>query len=69
MLILINSKIKKVYMIKILIIFIFLYTGCSRIEGVVLSVSEDNKQFSCSQKAKPKSLQFLEQQYRCTSQE
>jgi len=56
-------------MIKILIIFIFLYTGCSRIEGVVLSVSEDNKQFSCSQKAKPKSLQFLEQQYRCTSQE
>ena len=56
-------------MIKILIISIVLYSGCSRIESVALSASEDNKQFSCSQKAKPKSLQFLEQQYRCTSQE
>ena len=47
---------------------VYIYTGCSHLESATLSKSIDNKQLSCSKKAKPKSLQFLEQQYRCTSQ-
>ena len=47
-------------------IIILIYTGCSKTP----KTSEISyNQFSCTQKAKPKSLQFLEQQYRCTSQE
>lgn len=71
MLPLINNKIKKARMKKVLFLFIVLYlsTGCSQFESVVLAPSMDTKQFSCSKRAKPKSLQFLEQQYRCTSQE
>ena len=71
MLPLINNKIKKARMQKVLIIFImlYLYTGCSKLESVVLAQSIENKQLSCSKIAKPKSLQLLEQQYRCTSQE
>ena len=50
-----------------LIIFIgVFYMGCS---GLKLENIEerDSIEFSCEKKAKPKSLQFLEQQYRCTS--
>ena len=70
MLLLIN-KIKKAGMKRVLFLFIVLYmsTGCSRVQHVVLSSSVDSKLLSCDKKAKPKSLQFLEQQYRCTSQE
>ncbi len=55
---------------KKLFLFIILYmsTGCSQIKSVVLAPSMDNKQLSCTKRAKPKSLQLLEQQYRCTSQ-
>jgi len=48
---------------------LYIYTGCSQIKSSTLAKSIDNKQLSCSKKAKPKSLQFLEQQYRCTSEE
>jgi hypothetical protein len=52
-----------------LVFLILLYTGCSRI-NLLLKDNEASKTelFSCEQKAKPKSLQFLEQQYRCKSQ-
>jgi hypothetical protein len=55
---------------KVLFLFIVVYmsTGCSKLESVVLTQNIDNKELSCSKRAKPKSLQLLEQQYRCTSQ-
>ncbi len=62
MLLLINN-ITKVNMQKIIFISIILYTGCTK--QVTIS---NTSQLSCTQEAKPKSLQFLEQQYRCTSQ-
>jgi len=63
---LINHK-EKVYMQKFLLVFIglYFYSGCSSIELQRLEVEE----LSCSKEAEPKSLQLLEQQYRCTSQE
>ena len=48
---------------KIIFISIILCTGCTK--QVTIS---NTSQLSCTQEAKPKSLQFLEQQYRCTSQ-
>jgi len=47
---------------------IYIYTGCTHPKSTILAKKIDNKQLSCSQEAKPKSLQFLEQQYRCTSE-
>ena len=49
------------------ILSIILYTGCTK-QVTILTNSNDISQLSCSQEAKPKSLQFLEQRYRCTSQ-
>ena len=70
MLLLISNKRKKVSMKNFLFPFIVvsIYTGCTQIESVVLTDSIDTKQLSCSKRAQPKSLQLLEQQYRCTSQ-
>jgi len=48
---------------KFLILVIGLYGGCT----VQKSVDSSPYLFSCEDKAKPKSLQFLEQQYRCTT--
>jgi len=50
---------------------LFLYIGCSsNLQSPILIEGKENKElFSCSEKAKPKSLQFLEQQYRCTSEQ
>jgi hypothetical protein len=46
------------------------FNGCSGVKlynkGIVKS---KEKVFSCQERAKPKSLQFLEQQYRCKSEE
>ena len=50
---------------KFLILVIGLYGGCS----IHKSVDVSSPRFSCEDKAKPKSLQFLEQQYRCTTHE
>jgi len=47
-----------------LILVIGLYGGCSVQKSVE---SYPIHLFSCEDKAKPKSLQFLEQQYRCTN--
>ena len=71
MLLLINNTIKKACMKNVLFLCIVVYlsTGCSQVKAIVLSPSLDKKQLSCSQRAKPKSLQLLEQQYRCTRQE
>jgi len=56
---------------KVLFIFIVVYicTGCTKLESVVLTQRVDTKQLSCTKRAEPKSLQLLEQQYRCTSQQ
>jgi len=64
-----DSK-EKVSMQNILFIFItlYLYSGCSGLESISLSKNVAIEEFSCSKKAKPKSLQLLEQQYRCTTQ-
>jgi uncharacterized protein YcfL len=56
---------------KIMFIFIVVYicTGCTKLKSVVLTPSVvDIEQLSCNKRAQPKSLQLLEQQYRCTSQ-
>jgi len=52
---------------KILVMFITLYlqVGCSSLS---FDHPIEREEFSCSQEAEPKSLQFLEQQYRCTRQ-
>jgi len=63
---------KKRYILKnFLFIFItlYLYGGCSSVKSLNLAQNIDEEQLSCSGRAKPKSLQLLEQQYRCTSQE
>ena len=48
-------------------IIVYLYSGCSK-QLAISTKSIENREFSCNQKAQPKSLQLLEQQYRCTSQ-
>lgn len=64
-----------------IILFILLYTGCTfKITSYGIEQIEPNeeligkstpkpkvKKFPCEKKAKAKSLQFLEQQYRCNS--
>ena len=47
----------------------YIYTGCTKVESVVLTQNSNKKELSCSQRAQPKSLQLLEQQYRCTRQQ
>lgn len=48
----------------VLLLLLFLYMGCS---SARLNSSVNTEVLSCSQKAEPKSLQYLEQQYRCSS--
>jgi len=46
--------------------YIILFGGCSS-----LSLEKENhmkRKVSCEEEAKPKSLEYLEQQYRCTSE-
>jgi len=54
---------------RICIIFfcsIVIFGGCT---SLTLEKEKPNKRkLSCEENAKPKSLEFLEQQYRCTSQ-
>lgn len=57
----------------ILILFIGIivgfYSGCNGLKIEPIQTSKNSQQpFSCEERAKPKSLQFLEQQYRCRSQ-
>jgi len=49
----------------LILIMIIFYTGCSHLNSLI-PIKEENL-LSCEEKAKPKSLQFLEQQYRCSS--
>ena len=50
-------------------IIVGLYSGCSRLKIEPMKTAKNRpKVFSCQEEAKPKSLQFLEQQYRCRSQ-
>ena len=55
---------------KVIFLFgiLYLYTGCSGV-GLKSSSLDNNELLSCGREAKPKSLELLEQQYRCTSQE
>jgi len=48
---------------RILLIFIIFYSGCVSPKPRDMSTKEVN----CNQKVKPKTLLFLEQQYRCNS--
>jgi len=41
-------------------------SGCSLLK-TPKNIQKDTKIFSCEEEAKPKSLQYLEQQYRCTT--
>ena len=47
---------------------VYLYTGCSKLQYINTDKNVQDEELSCSTKAKPKSLQFLEQQYRCTNE-
>ncbi len=54
---------------KVYIIFLFyviVFGGCSSL--VLKEKSSTRRPLSCEEKAKPKSLLYLEQQYRCTTQ-
>jgi len=64
---LIKRQVSVIKKISILFIFLF-YTGCT-----TLKFNQEREQafkekelFSCEKKAKAKSLQFLEQKYRCS---
>jgi len=51
--------------------YVALFGGCSSLilKKEILEKEKPNKRkLSCEENAKPKSLEFLEQQYRCTSQ-
>ncbi|CAA6825347.1 MAG: Unknown protein [uncultured Sulfurovum sp.] len=51
---------------KIILVVVLFYSGCSK-PFMMKSKRVENKVLSCEVEAKAKSLQFLEQQYRCTS--
>lgn len=59
----------KFFLSLLILVLLIFYTGCSG-KSFSFKSKENNKKelLSCEQKAKPKSLQFLEQQYRCKSQ-
>ena len=68
---LINNKEREVLMKKTLLISImgYLSTGCTPLSFNSETSSISKEQFSCDKEAEPKSLDFLEQQYRCTRDE
>jgi len=50
--------------------YVILFEGCSSLilnKEVAQKERISERKLSCEEKAKPKSLQYLEQQYRCTS--
>ena len=50
----------------ILFLYVTLFGGCS---SLMLKENQQSKRIlSCEEKAQPKSLLYLEQQYRCTAQ-
>ena len=55
--------------LKLILVMVFI-SGCSSLHlgksTIDISNSSENKEFSCEEKVKPKSLQYIEQQYRCT---
>jgi len=55
--------------LKLILVMLFI-SGCSSLHlgksTIEITKSSKKKEFSCEEKAKPKSLQYLEQQYRCT---
>ena len=53
----------KCFIISLAVIF---YSGCSKL-SMIKSKPSENKELPCEVEAKLKSLQFLEQQYRCSS--
>ena len=51
-----------------MIILGYILTGCSKTSSIDEISYNVANQFSCTNKIKANSLDFLEQQYRCTSQ-
>jgi hypothetical protein len=52
-----------VHVVKILLLLFFLLqVGCTALTSKV-----NSKKLSCEEEVKPKSLEYLEQQYRCTT--
>jgi len=47
-----------------IVLLFVLQSGCAKLQP---EVSKGERKLSCEEKAKPKSLEYLEQQYRCTS--
>jgi len=45
---------------------VFSYTGCIGAKPISIKLVENKKSF-CNKKLESKSLEFLEQQYRCTN--
>jgi len=54
----------------LIVSILWLYGGCSESKLSIqkINIETKTKKSSCEEKAKPKSLQFLEQQYHCQSQ-
>ena len=51
-----------------LFLILLVFSGCTRLRFLNSNVTaSEGKLSSCEEKTEPKSLQFLEQQYRCTS--
>jgi len=51
-----------------LLLILLVLSGCTRLKFSNSNVTVSERQLSsCEEEAEPKSLQFLEQQYRCTS--
>jgi len=50
-------------LLKGVIFIVLLFAGC----GLKVNADIEQERLSCEEKAKAKSLQYLEQQYRCTA--
>lgn len=53
----------------LILLILFFYIGCTGLRVNSNNRFQEDRPLSCETKAKAKSLQFLEQQYRCTSDE
>ena len=54
----------------LILVMVLFYSGCSKLNFLSPVTKEPiakKREFSCEEKAEPKSLQLLEQKYRCTS--
>jgi hypothetical protein len=61
-----QGKRRMLSMKSMMILLFLLQSGCTAVQ---VQKSNDRENFSCEEEVTPKSLQYLEQQYRCHAEE